>query len=365
MSAPTELLRREAESLGFGWFGVARAEFLESEHAVFVRWLAEQRHGTMQWLEREPRRRCDPAQVLEGCRSVIVVGLNYLRGPVEEPPPAPGHGRISKYARTRDYHRVMENLLRRLARASDALNPGSQSRFYVDYGPLLERPWARRAGIGFQGKHTLLINPTTGSFHFLGVVLSTADYEPTPARDGHERFDCGDCTRCIDACPTGAITEPWRLDARRCLSYLTIEHSGETDLLHHARHGGNVFGCDICQDVCPYNRRRAAPVQDSPLGPLLVPADVPLAALLHQPGEFLQGLGETASPLRRAGEDSLRRNAAIVAVDQGNHETLAAIEAALLDADLPEWLRRLFVDCRDKLAERLGNADNSVSTPKI
>lgn len=359
MSSATEQLRREAESLGFGWFGVAPAGFLEEEHEQFSQWLAEQRHGTMQWLERDPERRCDPGRVLEGCRSVIVVGLNYLRGPVEEPPPPPGHGRLSKYARTRDYHRVMENLLRRLSRASDALRPGSKSRFYVDYGPVLERPWARVAGIGFQGKHTLLINPDIGSFHFLGVILTTGEYEPTRQPPEHARLDCGDCTRCIDACPTGAITEPWRLDARRCLSYLTIEHTGQTDPVHHARHAGNVFGCDICQDVCPYNRRRAVPVAESPLGPLLVPADVPLAELIARPGQFLDALGETASPLKRAGEESLCRNAAIVAVDLGNAETLAAIETALATADLPDWLIEHLRRCGELLKRRLHNNNKS------
>ncbi|MCC5876255.1 MAG: tRNA epoxyqueuosine(34) reductase QueG, partial [Candidatus Sumerlaeia bacterium] len=275
-----EKLEAEARRLGCGWFGVAPAASLDKDLVALRAWLEAGQHGDMEWLARDPQRRCDPNQVVEGCRSVVVLGLNYLREalPADPAPPPPGMGRISKYARTRDYHRVLEKILKSLARYIDnELFPGATTRGYVDYGPVMERPWAARAGIGFVGKHTLLIHPAEGSFHFLAVLLTTADLQSShPVQV--DMPDCGDCRRCIDACPTGAITEPWKLDARRCLSYLTIEKEGTIDEEFWPQTAGYIFGCDICQDVCPYNRKRAVVRQEpSPLGAPLVPAAVPLA----------------------------------------------------------------------------------------
>jgi epoxyqueuosine reductase len=343
-TAALEPLAREA---GFDWFGVAAAAGLDEARARLEQWLAEGRHGSMEWLARDPARRADPRLVLAECRSVVIVGMNYLRdapprrGSVVDPPAA-GMGRISRYARTRDYHRVLEGRLRRLARAIDVVvAPGSTTRAYVDYGPVLERDWAARAGIGFIGKHTLLIHPRQGSFHFLAALLTTAELAPTaalPHADG-----CGDCRRCIDACPTGAITEPWRLDARRCLSYLTIEHPGPPGEAHDPKTvAGQVFGCDICQDVCPYNQSRAAPADEpSPLGPPIVAAEVPLATLIAAPDEWLAALGDVATPLRRAGAEALRRNALIAAASAPTPETCRAAAAVAEDSGQPEWMRQL------------------------
>ncbi len=346
----TQDLEAAARAEGFDWFGVAEADFLAEEHERLVRWLEEGRHGQMEWLARDPHRRATPAAVLEGCRAVVVVGMNYLRGDVEEPPPAPGHGRISKYARTRDYHRVIEKRLRRLARAIDEQHGGT-TRGFVDYGPVMERPWAVRAGIGFLGKHTLVIHAREGSFHFLGVLLTTTPFEPTTAGAGSG--GCGDCRRCLDACPTAAITEPWRLDARRCLSYLTIEHQGPVDREFWPQFEGAVFGCDICQDVCPYNRSRAVAAEDSPLGEEVAPGDIPLEEWLEAPEAWLGTLGGTSSPLRRPGAENLRRNAVIVAADRGDAGTLEALGRLAARRDLPDWLREDVGEAFARLRERL------------
>ena len=319
-----EAVRARALELGFDACGAAPAAALDEERGRLEAWLAEGRHGTMEWLARDPARRCDPRLVLEGCRSVVVVSLNYQRPDEEDRRDAPPVGKVSRYARGRDYHRVMEKKLRKLARWIDAEGaPGERSRPYVDHGPVLERDWALRAGLGFIGKHTLLIDPAAGSWFLLGVVLTTAAMDappPDPARDG-----CGACRACIDACPTGAITEPWRLDARRCLSYLTIEHRGAIDPELQARFDGWVFGCDACQDVCPYNRKRASPREDDPLAPRKAPAEWSLVDLLTMaPGSIERDF--EGSPLRRAGTAQLARNAAIVARARADDE---GVEEAL------------------------------------
>lgn len=342
-SAPTAAFTRleaEARSHGFDWFGTAPAAALHEELARLRDWLAAGRHGTMEWLARHPERRSNPALVVEGCQTVIVLGMNYLREPVPDPRGAPvappaGMGRISRYARTRDYHRVIEKRLRKLARFIDTeLAPGATTRGYVDYGPVLERPWAAAAGLGFIGKNTLLIHPRHGSFHFLAVLLSTARID-SPARAAVTE-GCGNCRRCIDACPTGAITEPWKLDARRCLSYLTIEHEGPVPEELEDRFGGWLVGCDICQDVCPYNVARAEPAASEELGPELVPATVRLADLLRDAEGFLAAI-PAASPLGRVGASKLRRNAVLSA---GDTET-EALSAIASDETQPADLRHL------------------------
>lgn len=341
---PCGALYAKARQLGFDWIGVAREEILHEELEYFREWLAEEKHGDMAWLAKDPQRRCDPCAVLPGCRSVVIVSLNYLREPLEDfrtsSSPPRGFGRISKYARTRDYHRVFENLLRKLATHIDSeIAPGEKTKTFVDYGPLMERAWAVRAGLGFIGKHTLLINPREGSFHFLGALLTTADFEPS-AQPAVAHTGCGDCRRCIDACPTQAITEPWKLDARRCLSYLTIEKKGPIAGEFHDGFSGNLFGCDICQDVCPYNQSRARPRVDSPLGPPIVNALVPLADLIARPAQFLEQFADKASPLKRAGVESLRRNAAIVAGENGDEASIQALQQLAREpvSELPAWL---------------------------
>lgn len=347
----TMALRSAAASRGLAWFGVAGSGELVEERAHLERWLAEGLHGEMQWLARDIDRRTNPGLVVEDCRSVIVVGLNYLREDVRgtgEPGP---FGLIARYARLRDYHRVIERELRALARVLSALRPGSKWRVMVDSGPAMERAWARRAGIGFIGKNTMLIHPRDGSFHMLGVLLTSAELEPTTP--GEDVAGCGDCRRCLDACPTGAITEPWRLDARRCLSYLTIEAADPPAEEMWPEYAGWVFGCDICQEVCPYNRSRARPSDSNdPFGGPMFPGALPLTELLSMTDGFLAGL-PVATPLRRAGADGLARNAAIVASERGGPVELVALRGLENDPNRPAWLRDLARRCADRLAGRL------------
>lgn len=356
--AAAERLRARALELGFDGFGIARAEELPEELAQLRRWTAEGRQGDLHWLADRPEVRANPSLAWPDCRSVVVLTLEYLREPL--PPPGSSAvlhgpegpmGRISRYARTRDYHRAFEKMLRKMARFLDReLCPGARTKPYADAGPVMERPWAVRAGLGFVGKHTLVIDPARGSTFFLGVLLTTAELPPTPVASPMP--GCGDCRRCIDACPTGAITEPWRLDARRCLSYLTVEKGGEVDPEFWDQFRGFVFGCDICQDVCPYNQRRAQPREQSPLGAALLPESVALVELLQSPEGFLERLGESSSPLKRTGPERLLRSALIVASERGDAACAAAMEEVAKDPGRPDWLRATARRARERWQAR-------------
>ncbi len=299
-----------AGELGFDRFGVARAELLADDLDRLRAWIGENRHASMDWLARDPERRCDPQAVLPDCRSVVVVTMNYDVPESLERSDAAPTGKVARYARGRDYHRVMDKPLKKLARFLNRLGgEGTHSKPYVDHGPVMERQWAVRAGLGFAGKHTLTIDPLAGSWFFLGVVLTTLELEPT--LPPNVAAGCGDCRACIDACPTNAIHEPWKVDAGRCISYLTIEHKGPVDPDLAKDFQGWVFGCDICQEVCPYNRKRARPVADSPFADRLVPAEWSLAEMLELTEEaVLERFPQ--SPVRRTGAEGLRRNARIV-----------------------------------------------------
>lgn len=247
---------RACLGLGFAAAGIARAEPSAWGDAVRA-WLAAGKHGTMEWMEEYLEQRLDVRRLLPGARAVVIVADAYSapddaadtvgedqRGPL---------GVIARYARGEDYHAVMRRRLGRLADALRAMPAGRRAEFrlFADTGPVLEREQAVRAGLGWIGKHTLLIHPQRGSWFVLGGIATTLDLAPEP--DAAPIADhCGTCTRCIDACPTGAIT-PYSVDARRCVSYLTIEHQGLIDESLHAGIGDRLIGCDVCQDVCPFN----------------------------------------------------------------------------------------------------------------
>lgn len=309
-AARSERVKRWAREAGFDRAGIARAEPLREEEEFLRRWLSEGRHAEMAWLERDPARRADPTRILAGCRSVIVTACNYFPG---EEPPEPGAmdaptGRIARYARRRDYHQTLGKALRRLARRiADAAGDRGAVRWFVDTGPVLEKAWARRAGLGFIGKNTCLIDPRGGSWLLLGVALTTEDLAP----DAPLTESCGACRRCIEACPTRALVAPGVLDARRCLSYLTIEHRQPFDAPAAARLQDWLFGCDLCQEACPYNRKfQGAAPEDGLPGPLALPARLPLREILEiADNETLRARFGAASPLRRAGAEGLKRTA--------------------------------------------------------
>jgi epoxyqueuosine reductase len=305
MSTLVERIKQDAFELGFDVVGIAPAEPAEHLHA-YLEWLEAGYHGEQAYLARPDRlaRRRDLQVVLPGVRSIIVVGLHYWRGPPSVQAADPGYGRISCYAHGTDYHHVMLLRLQRLlASASAHAGRPLRGRAYVDTGPLLEREHAARAGLGFVGKNTNLIRPSRGSWLFLGELLIDLELEPdVPA----PMPTCGVCRRCQDACPTGAFVEPFVLDSRRCISYLTTALKGSIPREFRSLMGNHIFGCDVCQTVCPWNRfavpLEAGPAQQAP----------PLLELLALSAfEFRNRYGQ--SPVGHIGYERWMRNVAVAA----------------------------------------------------
>jgi epoxyqueuosine reductase len=256
-----ERLEHVAAANGFDAVGFTRLVPTERE-AEYRAWLDRGDHAGMEWLGRNLERRFDPRRQFEGARSAMVVAVRYH--PLADQDGVGGDlwPKVAKYARGRDYHRVIERGLGRCAEALLEEVPGAMARWYVDHGPVLERELAARAGLGWVGKHTLLLSRELGSWFLLGELFTDVDLgESEQATDL-----CGRCTRCLDACPTGALPEPYRVDARRCISYWTIEHRGAIPAELRDRFEGWVFGCDICQDACPWNARRREPADHPELG---------------------------------------------------------------------------------------------------
>ena len=244
---PERRIKQWAAELGFDDCRIARAG--EASHAAdFREWLADGCHAGMAWLERAPERRCDPREVLDGCRSLVCLALNYFPGHAPFPDGHSGSYRIARYAWNDDYHELIEGKLRSLDERMRAL--GGTQKPYVDTGPVLERDFASDAGLGWNGKSTMQIHRRLGTWFFLAEILTTLELQPDPPFGDH----CGKCTRCITACPTQAITAPHRVDARRCISYLTIEHKGEIPEEFRSAMGDRIYGCDDCLDACPWNR---------------------------------------------------------------------------------------------------------------
>ncbi len=307
-------------ALGFASAGVCEAAPTARE-AEYRRWLGAGCHGEMSWLEDLLDRRLDVRRLIEGreVRSVIMVADQYAERGSIDPPAGPSpdtHGRIARYARGRDYHTVVRRRLHRLADRLRRIAPGEEFRSFVDTGPVLEREHAARAGLGFIGKHTLLIDPRRGSYIVLGGMATTLALEPTGR--GESAGHCGTCTRCIDACPTGAI-EPYSVDARRCISYLTIEHEGSIDPGLQGLMGEWLFGCDVCQQVCPFNEAHGSPVTSrvNPLyraRPGLESGCIPVDEVLGW-SEADRRVRLTVSAGKRATLAMMKRNAGIVGVN--------------------------------------------------
>ena len=344
----TQRIKEKAHSLGFDLIGIAPAT--RAPHAdAYRRWLNQNYHARMNWLARDPHRREDPRQVVAGARSVVVVGVSYF---VLDPPPDlwhdPARGRIARYAWGLDYHDVMLPRLRDLGDFIEQETGRSLSqRAYVDTGPVLERDFAAQAGIGFIGKNTLLINPTMGSYLFLGEVLVDVelDYDP-PATDGgagcrsgppgesKRAGTCGNCTRCLEICPTHALPAPYILDSNLCISYLTIELKGSIPVALRPRLGNWIYGCDACQEICPWVRRYAPhrPMRDPFLHydpELAAPKLVDLMAL-DEAGFRWRFKG---SPVIRTKRRGLLRNVAVALGNWGSPEALPVLEQALQDPE--------------------------------
>jgi epoxyqueuosine reductase len=343
-------IKAEAQRLGFDLVGIAPAVTPTGLHE-FLDWLERGHAGEMTYLERRQAAYEHPRHVLDGAKSVVMLGINYntqqsrceriSHAAREETCPRSAESakagdtaqavpaRVARYAQgSADYHDVIRRKLHQLTNVVRREAPGSQVRGIVDTAPLLERDFARAAGLGWFGKNTMLINKRLGSWFFLAALLVDAELEyDSPHATSH----CGTCTRCLDACPTGAFVEPYVLDARRCISYLTIEHRGPIDIDLRAGMEDWLLGCDICQDVCPWNRK--APVTAEPAfaaNPELVALDA-TALLTLTEAEFQTRFGHTA--LSRPGRGGIIRNAAIVAANTGDAVAIPALRAALHDAD--------------------------------
>jgi epoxyqueuosine reductase len=339
-TAPIELKSRLtafARQIGFDSCRIAACT--EPAHAIeFREWLRDGAHGEMHYMQRGDEKRCDPQKVLRGAQSIVVVALNYFQGKQLETarpravgprPPARGRagskGKIARYAWGDDYHDVITTKL-------DAIDNflqqfGGQQKYYVDTGPILERDYAAQAGIGWHGKSTMLIDQGLGTWFFLGEILTTLELppdEPVPNR-------CGTCQRCIDACPTGAITGPHRLDARRCISYLTIELKGSIPLELRPLIGNRIFGCDDCLDVCPWNRfaqvshETAFSVRQSTNGMSL------RQYLELTEAEFRQLFKR--SPIQRIKRRGFLRNVCVALGNIGDWSDIPALRRAAADAE--------------------------------
>lgn len=318
------LARARALGLDPVRFTAVRLPALVGErYRVFV---AEGRHGSMDWLAREPERRESPERLWSEARTAIVAGLNY--GPGNDPLPdlaRADRGYISVYARNRDYHDILKGRLKELA-GWIAGRFGAQVKVFVDTAPILEKPLAQQAGLGWQGKHTNLVSRDYGSWLFLGEILTDLDLPSDPAETDH----CGRCRRCLDVCPTAAFTGPYRLDARRCISYLTIEHKGPIPRDLRPRMGNRIYGCDDCLAVCPWNKF-AAKAREAKLRAredLTAPRLAELARL--DDAAFRQRF--SGSPIKRIGRDRFVRNVLIAIGNSGTTELAAVVEPLLADA---------------------------------
>ena len=295
-------IKRRAAELGFAAIGIARLD--RNAHADELdRWLADGHAGTMTYLHRQAEKRKDPRQILPGARSAVVTLTNYFHGSTD---PGTTSGLVAQYAWSSDYHDVLGERLEQLATAIRELVPGARTRCYVDAGPVPERELAQLAGLGWIGKNMMLIHPEIGSFTFIGVVLTDAGLEPDLP---FEADRCGTCRRCLDACPTQAFAGPRDLDARACISYLTIEHRDEFTATEAAQVGDWLFGCDVCQDVCPWNVSFARATLDPGFAPRpdIARPDIGQLGTMNEQ-EFERRYDGT--PFTRPGHRGMRRNAA-------------------------------------------------------
>jgi len=339
-----ESIFQRAKSLGFDDCRVTHARPPETAH-IFEQWLAHDHHGEMAYLHRNAHKRVDPQKVLAGARSILTLALSYASARDLHPPAGSQlhdnqetitttgkeqnscFGTIARYARYEDYHEIIGTKLRSLAEFINELGkPNTRSLWYVDTGPLLERDLAQRAGLGFIGKHTNLISRKLGNWIFLAEILTTLELPPDPPESNH----CGNCTRCLSACPTAAITAPFQLDARRCISYLTIELKGSIPVEFRSLMGNRIYGCDDCLEVCPWNRfAREGELMKTHAKPDLTTSDL-LELIVIDEKTFARRFADT--PMARAKRAGLVRNCCVALGNTGDEKALASLERAVVDA---------------------------------
>ncbi len=338
-SAP-RLLSKDVKAiagrLGFDACGVSRAQHLDEEAGLLESWLSRGYHGTMGWMEQNVEKRVDPRKLVPGARSVISLVLNYYQGQPARPSQPDRSGDtdaetalFSRYAWGDDYHEIARERMFLMFDELDRVVGGLNGRVFVDSAPIMDKVWAQRSGLGWIGKHTNLISTKMGSWFFLGQIVTDLELEP----DGPIPDHCGSCTRCIDACPTDAIVEPYVVDANRCISYLTIEHRSDdipSDLQPDMKNW--VFGCDICQDVCPVNRKAQQSLEPAfrQRHDFAAPALIPLLDLDDE------GFRERFrnSPVKRAKRVGLQRNVCVALGNIGDSAAVPALTRALHSGDV-------------------------------
>ncbi|MFN6017627.1 MAG: tRNA epoxyqueuosine(34) reductase QueG [Verrucomicrobiota bacterium] len=322
MTSPEAQVKHWAAEAGFDDCRFAKAG--TASHAQeFLNWIEHGKHGEMAWLERNPHRRCDPREVLPGCRTVICLALNYFPGDSPFPENHPGGYRIARYAWNNDYHDLIEKKLRELDQKLQTL--GGTQKFYVDTGPVLERDFASDAGLGWNGKSTMQIHRRLGTWFFLADILTTLDLTPdAPIRD-----HCGSCTRCMTACPTQAITAPRQLDARRCVSYLTIEHKGPIPHEFRRAIGNRIYGCDDCLQACPWNRF-ASTSREASFHARESVFSMQMRDFLSLTDESFRALF-AKSPIKRIKRPAFLRNVCVALGNTGTADDLRALRQAAQD----------------------------------
>lgn len=321
-----QLIDREARRAGFDAVAVTTPNAIPQAPARLAEFVAAGFHGSMGWMAETLQRRADPSVLWPDVRSIIVLAMNY--GPDRDPrllQQRPDRGAISVYARNRDYHDIIKGRLKELAGKLVAV-AGGDVKVFVDTAPVMEKPLAEAAGLGWQGKHTNLVSREFGSWLFLGTIFTTAELTPDAAEEDH----CGSCRACLDACPTAAFPAPYRLDARRCISYLTIENKGPIPHEFRAAIGNRIYGCDDCLAACPWNKFAQAASE----------AKLVARAELREPRlADLLALDDAAfrtffsgSPVKRIGRDRFIRNVLIAAGNSGEGSLVASVRALLADA---------------------------------
>ena len=310
-------LKKESEALGFHNFGVAKVP-VELRRDYYNQWIKEGKHGNMAWMENNNERRLNPESLMPEAKSILVFAMNYYQKDPER------NFRVAKYALGKDYHSIIYRRLKKICRFLKE-NYYSDQKPYVDTGPVLEKPIAEAAGLGWQGKSTILVEKKRGTWSFLGSIVTTLDL---PASKGGKDY-CGNCTRCIDCCPTQAITSPYKLDASKCISYLTIEHKGSIPHEYREAVGDRVFGCDECLDVCPWNKW-AKITNETQFAVRSLPDLKTILAWGEE--EFKSNL--VASPIKRGKLNGLKRNVALVLGNIGSKDDLPALESLANSNDI-------------------------------
>jgi epoxyqueuosine reductase len=332
-----EAIRTYALEAGFSAMGVCRPDAIPEAKERLARFVAEGRHGQMGWMAERMNWRGDPAALWPDARSVIMLAEAYT--PDEDPMEIVGRrdrGAISVYARNRDYHDIVKKRLKAVGRWLIEQAPGTEIKVFVDTAPVMEKPLGQAAGLGWQGKHTNLLGRELGSWFFLGAIFTTLDLEPDKAEMSH----CGSCTACLDVCPTAAFPAPYQIDARRCISYLTIEHDGQVDPELRPLLGNRIYGCDDCLAACPWNKFAisAREIRYAARDALKAPR---LAALVMLDDAGFRAMF-SGSPIKRIGRNRFVRNVLYAIGNSGDSALLETITRLIGDpdpavADAAEW----------------------------